>query len=663
MPKLKFIGSFEEGKSRDASQGRAVNMYAERNALTNEIAFYPTPGMRVWNDTGIGGACSGMYVYDGDLYVVMNNKLLKISQLGTITTLGDLSGTWARQYTEFSDNGSTSPGGQLLISNIASAYIYDGTALFRIDNWRSGSSDATPVPNNLDGGPPAAFLSDTDIAVGLRVVNTDTGLAANVTAVTSDRLLALDANIFLVGGENYDFGAAAYPIGSSVEFFDGYFLATNDRDLSAAGDRGEFSWSTLWDGRAWAFLDKLTASRSNDALLAIKAIGRNLYMLGQDSVEIFYDAGTVVNTFKPKHVMRVGLAHEKSIQKVGDSLIFVGTIPHEGETSFASMKQVIVLKGTQHQVISSTKINRLLSDERFANTYSLSSTYTLDGHLFYKLVVPSIPTTDNKEEGRTFVYNVTESVWIEEETKHTADVEYRGNPLLFHKSFNSYYLRIPGNYSPTAGVICGSNDSDILYEVDPNTFGNIGLVAGEGIEQPIRRELMSTPISDDDDHLLRHKRVVIECNTGHKAAAISGHCTLTVANTLRCDYMHFDDDGLIDNTMTVHNITDGTSAGINSVTDNQDLVLDADIFAKDDKFTVDLGVDPEVTLEWTDDGGVTWKGPITRTLGGAGDSPIKIVFSNLGISRDRTYRLRCDDLANFVVVDAYVYVDLYKRYS
>jgi len=169
------------------------------------------------------------------------------------------------------------------------------------------------------------------------------------------------------------------------------------------------------------------------------------------------------------------------------------------------------------------------------------------------------------------------------------------------------------------------------------------------------------PITDGEDNSLRHRRLVIEIATGHKAAGIRGYATTEATNTLESKNMHFSDDGIVDNTMTAHNITDGTSAGITAVKPNGIITMDDDIYVIGDEFTIDTGIDPTVTLEWTDDGGSTWKGQLSKTLGAAGDTPTKIVFNNLGASRDRTYRVRGTALANYVITDMYVHVTNHKR--
>ena len=663
MHKIKLLGNFEEGKSHDASMGSAVNMYPERNALTGEIAFYPTPGARVWADTGIGGNCTGMYEFNSALYAIVDSNLIHITAIGFATNRGALRGDWSNPTSiAFTDNGTTTPGQQLLFSTYDAAYIFSGSTFTRIDQWYNGTATAGLGTNVLTDST-YNFVTDLDCVIGTKVRNTTFGSENDtfVTAVTSSTLTCADSIWSGVAGETYELGEEGYPKGSSVEFHDGYFLATNDRTFT--GNNNEIRWSESYEGRTWPSLSVGTAVRDNDPLLAVRAVGRNVYLLGSNSTEIWYDTGKIVNTFAPRHVMQVGLSHKKSIQKLGDGLIFIGRIPLGDKGLLDGALQVLIIKGAQHQVVSTPKIDNILNDQRYSPTNVTSGVYSLDGHIFYRINLTGARDSEGRAGGRTLVYDLTEKAWVEEVTEHSTGIPFRGNPLTLHTTFNTRYYYKGITSRDSSGVVATTTNSDIIYEIDSNTYGHLDLLTAEGIEQAIRRELVSVPINDQNDHIIRHKRVVLELHTGHKAAGIRGACTETSTNNLRCDYMHFTDDGIVDNTMTVHNITDGTSAGITTVTDNHQLVLASDIMVEGDKFTIDTGTDPDITLEWSDDAGATWVGPITATLGAAGDDGIKIVFNNLGVSRDRIYRIRGNDLANYVITDAYVYVAAYTRYK
>ena len=57
---------------------------------------------------------------------------------------------------------------------------------------------------------------------------------------------------------------------------------------------------------------------------------------------------------------------------------------------------------------------------------------------------------------------------------------------------------------------------------------------------------------------------------------------------------------------------------------------------------VGVPTEPELALEWSNDGGRTWVAGPTRTLGAEGTRG-RAVWHRLGAARDRVYRCRCSE--------------------
>jgi hypothetical protein len=58
-----------------------------------------------------------------------------------------------------------------------------------------------------------------------------------------------------------------------------------------------------------------------------------------------------------------------------------------------------------------------------------------------------------------------------------------------------------------------------------------------------------------------------------------------------------------------------------------------------DMETGSVVADPPMTLEWSDDGGHTWKTPLTITAGALNDFTKRVIWRRLGKSRDRVWRI------------------------
>lgn len=69
------------------------------------------------------------------------------------------------------------------------------------------------------------------------------------------------------------------------------------------------------------------------------------------------------------------------------------------------------------------------------------------------------------------------------------------------------------------------------------------------------------------------------------------------------------------------------------------------------------GVDPQVVLAWSDDGGNTWSNDMLCSLGAIGNRRARAVFRRLGKSRSRTFRLTITDPVKRVFIAGDVEVD------
>jgi hypothetical protein len=64
------------------------------------------------------------------------------------------------------------------------------------------------------------------------------------------------------------------------------------------------------------------------------------------------------------------------------------------------------------------------------------------------------------------------------------------------------------------------------------------------------------------------------------------------------------------------------------------------------------GVDPQVELSWSKDSGATWSNAAIRSLGRVGERFARLLWTRLGASRDRVWRVRFSGNAPFSIVDA-----------
>ncbi len=65
-----------------------------------------------------------------------------------------------------------------------------------------------------------------------------------------------------------------------------------------------------------------------------------------------------------------------------------------------------------------------------------------------------------------------------------------------------------------------------------------------------------------------------------------------------------------------------------------------------------LQSNPQVMLNWSDDGGETWSAPLYAAIGAQGAFTTRARWSRLGKSRDRIFRVTCSDPVKFDIVSA-----------
>lgn len=69
------------------------------------------------------------------------------------------------------------------------------------------------------------------------------------------------------------------------------------------------------------------------------------------------------------------------------------------------------------------------------------------------------------------------------------------------------------------------------------------------------------------------------------------------------------------------------------------------------------GSDPQVSVDWSDDGGHIWSNVRTRSVGKRGEYSGRVVLTGLGKSRNRIYRIRVSDPVKWVLIEGYLDVE------
>lgn len=221
---------------------------------------------------------------------------------------------------------------------------------------------------------------------------------------------------------------ADYPdTATHVEFFDGIFIV-NDPSVN-----GRFYKSASYDGTSWDPLDIATAERSPDKLQGLIVSNRQLWLVGEDTAEKWYNSGAADFPFEPD---QSGLSEWGTIAPF--SLIDVS-----GTTFWLSNNQegdglIVATAGGTPQVISTPEISAEISKMSIiSDCYTFSYQYQQ-----HPMVVFTFPTAL-----KTLVYDILTQEWHTWVSKDLGQHRSSTHTFVFGKHLigdpvngNIYYL-------------------------------------------------------------------------------------------------------------------------------------------------------------------------------------------------------------------------------
>lgn len=180
---------------------------------------------------------------------------------------------------------------------------------------------------------------------------------------------------------------------SMMGFVDGFFLALKE-------STNQFSWSALEDGSVWDPLDVFQLSQSSDAIQTLIPVHGQVWLLGSQTSVVISDTGGAT-VFAPitGSLMQQGTCAAYSAWAGDNALYWLGGNEYG---------QAVVYRGTgvgaQPDRVSTYAVEFALN-----NAPTLVDTmgwgYQENGHTFYVLYVPTLPTT--------WVYDISMNAWHE----------------------------------------------------------------------------------------------------------------------------------------------------------------------------------------------------------------------------------------------------------
>ena len=207
------------------------------------------------------------------------------------------------------------------------------------------------------------------------------------------------------------------------------------------------------DFTAYDALDYAAAEKQQDILLRVVSMGEYLYMFGEKTIELWYNAGGADFPFARASggMVDCGLAAVHSVAKMDGQLFFLADDGTVRRTS----------GGGQPQIISTRPIDDAIraSEEKAA---AEGFAFVWGGHSFYVLTLPDVGT---------FCYDASVDVWTEWATD--------GHDRCVFRFYSSNYNKhLVGNYATGA-----------VYELDDAAYTDAGtMVPVEIVLPPIHAD-------------------------------------------------------------------------------------------------------------------------------------------------------------------------------
>lgn len=251
---------------------------------------------------------------------------------------------------------------------------------------------------------------------------TQAGVVSTIAAVaTNSNPATISSNgdggnqLFITSGDNgyiYNLTTGAF---SQVVFLngkatmgamlDGFFLALD-------ATTSTLYISNLLDGLTWQSTQFARRSISPDRWVSMKVLGRYIWLMGRQTSEVWYNAGTSPFPFAahPSGLVSNGCEGQFSVATSGNEIIWLGGLKD-------GPRQVLRASGFSPEVISSYPLSSAMTDYATIRD-AVGETYLDRGHMFYILTFPTQDVTwvwDS--ETRKWAQRGT---WISEQNKYVA---------------------------------------------------------------------------------------------------------------------------------------------------------------------------------------------------------------------------------------------------
>ena len=291
------------------------------------------------------------------------------------------------------------------------------------------------------------IAAGTDTTVGM----VDNGAELIIVDGTNGWIFDLNTDTLTVISDT-DFPQNA----THVTYLDGYFIVNKP-------ETGRFYWSDVDDGFTWNSLNFATSEGSPDNLISLVELGRNLWLMGSHTYEVFYNTGDSSDTFLRIEGTKtdIGIGAKYSLAKMDESIYWLGA-------NDAGHGQIWMNQGYEPIKISTNAIDEVIQSYSII-TNATAFCYQQDGNKFYQI---SFPTPQ-----KTWVYDLTTRMWHEKSYRNPttgAEEAHRAQSQAFFNGNIYVGDRANGKlYTYDLDVYTDNGDIILRNRTSPHYWGNL----------------------------------------------------------------------------------------------------------------------------------------------------------------------------------------------
>lgn len=479
-----FLGQAYVARSRNLSDQRLVNMFPEMSEVktAKDVGmFLGAPGLDLLH-TLATSPVRGVYPFNGILYAVAGNTVYSLTTAYVATTLGTI-GTGAGPIS-WIDNGTQ----VALFDGVAGYLVPGGQPLTAVTIGAGGANynvgDTVLLVDANGPSPATAQLTIQTVAAGGVATAVSISVAGAFTdvPVLSQASTDGDGSGLTISAQTLGAAVNVYPL--TLPFADPTLASYQDGfGVCVQGGTTTIWQSNLFDLSIWDPLNFSDVEARPSNLVAIGSLHRQLFLVQQETAEVWINAGTSGFVFEEEQGVHLeaGCVAPYSLCLAGESLVWLGQ---------NNQGQGIVVQVTGYEPVRISTYAIEYAIQNYATIAdAIAYVYQQEGHVFYVLTFPTA--------------NVT---WV-------CDLSTQDKPWHQRGYFSGGNLgrHLSNCYAYFNGqCVVGDYNSGNLYAFDLNTLTDNG--------QPIQRVRSWRALAKPAEEPVRFKYLWLDMMTGVNVA-------------------------------------------------------------------------------------------------------------------------------------------------